>query len=133
MVAKKRTPAPQKRKASKDQPVGFIELAHRMGYDPGQLLIERRNELADVLRRLEAGENVPEWTGMGHRATWVDAAGRADMVSTVNKIIGRLRREIMEMDIELLPYRYAKPKSVEVSGEGGGPVEMVIRWEKDSK
>jgi hypothetical protein len=37
-------------------------------------------------------------------------------------------KERMDVALRLMKYMYAERKSVEVSGEDGGPVEMVITW-----
>lgn len=44
-------------------------------------------------------------------------------------------KERMDIALKLMEYTYAKRKSVEVSGEDGGPVELVVKWagEKSSK
>ena len=37
-------------------------------------------------------------------------------------------RDRTEIALKLMEYLYAKRKAVEVTGEDGGPVELVIKW-----
>lgn len=37
-------------------------------------------------------------------------------------------KERMDIALKLMEYTYAKRKSVEVTGEEGGPVELVVTW-----
>lgn len=37
-------------------------------------------------------------------------------------------KERMDIALKLMEYTYAKRKAVEVAGENGGPVELVIKW-----
>lgn len=37
-------------------------------------------------------------------------------------------KERMDIALKLMEYTYAKRKSVEIAGEDGGPVELVVTW-----
>lgn len=37
-------------------------------------------------------------------------------------------KERMDIALKLMEYTYAKRKSVEIAGEDGGPVELVVKW-----
>jgi len=37
-------------------------------------------------------------------------------------------KERMDIALKLMEYTYAKRKSVEIGGEDGGPVELVVKW-----
>jgi hypothetical protein len=44
-------------------------------------------------------------------------------------------KERIDIALRLMEYTYAKRKAVEISGEDGGPVELIVKWvsEKSSK
>ena len=102
---------------------GFVALANRLGYEPGELLIRRRNEMQADLERLldDMDTETHGWSRT------------SEMNQSAAKLVGRLRREIIELDLELMPYKHPRLAAQKVTGADDGPIEMVIRWQGAKK
>ena len=79
----------------------FRELAHAHGYDPAEMLVKRRMEISEVLSAIESGE----------------INSSAFQTPRTNALEARLRRELYEIDRELLPYMHPKLSSQRVDLE----------------
>ena len=70
----------------------FRNLAEAHGYDPAEMLVKRRMEISEVLAALGSGE----------------LNSSAFETTRSPQLEARLRRELYEIDRELLPYMHPK-------------------------
>ena len=107
----------------KQEKRGLRELAESLGYTPAEFTLAR---MAETARKLK------EWKDCIDTGRLHSDFGRAErgMLETQKQAFYAEAVALSQEEERWANYFYPKLRSAEVSGEDGGPVEIVCRWQR---
>lgn len=97
------------------------QIAADVGYKPGQFSIARMASQIETIKR---------W---GHDISHGVVPPELDVrnIETARKMLRMEMQDVLQQEMRMLEYFHPKRKSVDVAGEDGDPIEMVIRWDDE--